>query len=159
MPCYTCQGGLAAIIRNKLKLFVRNVSPSHGSSHKRLAATKNVRLPFDTWKLAEKNRGDEGLSPSKCRSEAEHITNKQIQHVTNNSMPQRFRTMVNSHQMNPIRIEIKKNERGQYEVTDVDQDGDRLVHTCKQYEEVVRAVNTILAANHPDQMKLTEWSE
>lgn len=118
-----------------------------------------MRLPFEIWKLAEKNRGDEGLFTFHISKRSRNVSNKQVQHVTNNSMPQRFRIMVNSHQMDPIRIEIKKNERGQYEVTDVDQDGDRLVHTCKQYEEVVRAVNTILAANHPDQTKLTEWSE
>jgi len=67
--------------------------------------------------------------------------------------------MVNSHQMDPIRIVIKKNERGQYEVIDTDQDGDQLRHICSEYEEVVRVVNTILAANHPGQTKLTGWSE
>ena len=58
-------------------------------------------------------------------------------------------------------ISIRRHEEGKWEVIEeVAMDDDSMIrHMCKSYNEVVTTINEILAANHPDQTKLTEWFE
>jgi len=38
-------------------------------------------------------------------------------------------------------------------------DDSAIRHKCESYDQVVETINGILAANHPDQRKITEWFE
>jgi len=58
-------------------------------------------------------------------------------------------------------INIQRHEDGKWEVIEeIAYDDDSVIrHSCESYDHVVQTINEILAANHPDQTKLTEWSE
>ena len=45
-------------------------------------------------------------------------------------------------------------------VEEIATDDDSVIrHKCESYNHVVQTINEILAANHPDQRKITEWFE
>lgn len=45
-------------------------------------------------------------------------------------------------------------------VEEIATDNDSAIrHKCESYDQVVHTINEILAANHPDQRKITEWFE
>lgn len=58
-------------------------------------------------------------------------------------------------------IKIQRHEDGKWEVIEeIAYDDDSVIrHKCESYDHAVQTINEILAANHPDQTKLTEWSE
>lgn len=58
-------------------------------------------------------------------------------------------------------MSIKRIKEGEWEVIEeIALDDDSVItHTAKSYDAVVKIINEILAANHPNQTKLTEWFE
>ena len=58
-------------------------------------------------------------------------------------------------------ISIRKHEEGKWEVIEeiAGDDDSAIRHKCESYDRVVQTINEILAAQHPDQTKLTEWFE
>lgn len=57
-------------------------------------------------------------------------------------------------------INISKKENIWQVTEEIDNDDDSTIrYSCESYEDVVKTINEILAANHPDQTKLTEWLE
>ena len=58
-------------------------------------------------------------------------------------------------------ISIQRYEEGNWEVVEeIATDNDSAIrHKCESYDQVVHTINEILAANHPDQRKITEWFE
>lgn len=58
-------------------------------------------------------------------------------------------------------ISIRRHEEGKWEVIEeIALDDDSVIrHKCESYDQVVQTINGILAANHPDQRKITEWFE